>query len=169
MLFRSVVGEAGDAEIVAAAGEGVEDGVSVVGGGEEFAGGLAFEGDAERGEPVDGLLNGERGEDVADDGAVAVVVVGRHHVMRDVASASAGDEDFRSAPGPRKFGRIQQKNPRRRFAPPRLGGCGEDGGGQTGGPGADDGDVAGIGCSGGGGGGGGNFRGHGGEFTASLW
>ena len=92
-----MVGEEGDVKLFAAVEEGVEDGVGVVGGGEELAGLFLFEIDAEGFEPADGLVFGEVAEDVPDDGARAVVVFGGDAVVGDVAAATSRDAHFREA------------------------------------------------------------------------
>jgi hypothetical protein len=114
--------------------EGVEDGVGFVGGGEELAGVLALEGDAEVLEERDGLGDIEAAEDLADGvGRGAGVLLLVDLVVRDVAAAAAGDEDL----GAEFFGAVEGND----AGVGRCGAAGPDGGEEAGGAGADDGDV----------------------------
>jgi hypothetical protein len=110
-----------------------DDGLGRVGHGKQFAGLFAFEFDTERREPPHRRRGVERGQDVADDVAPAVEIVGGDSFVGDVAPAPAGDQDFRA----QRFGPVEDDNPAAGAG--RLGG--EDRRGQPRGPTADDGDV----------------------------
>lgn len=113
--------------------ERVEDGACGVGDGEEFAGLLALQQDTELCEEVDDLRDVESAEDVAD-GVTGGAGEGRliDDVMGDVASAAAGDEDFRAEPACA----VEDED-----ASVGVGAAGGDGGHESGSASADEGDV----------------------------
>jgi len=122
--------------------EGIQDGVGIISCGEELAGVLAFEGDAELLEELDGAGNIEAAEDLADGVAAAAgVLLLINGVVGDVAAAAAGDEDF----GPELFGTVEGDDAGAGAAGLLLErAAGPDAGEEAGSTGADDRDVDGV-------------------------
>jgi hypothetical protein len=121
------------AKFVTTSEECGQDRSRLVGYRKKLAGVFTLELDPQRGKPVDRGLNGKGSEHILDDVTIAEEVGGGHDIMRDIAAATPGDEDFRSD----GLGPIEQDDLQWESCPRRPFPC-EDTSSQARSPGSDD-------------------------------
>ena len=105
---HAVTGLNHHAEMPTASEQGIEHRSSLVGHGEELARRLPLKFNTQRREPLDRVIDRERGKHVLDDPAIPEKILRRDDMVRYVAAPSAGHQDL----GADLRGPVQEHNAR---------------------------------------------------------